>query len=259
MGWTDFLINVVALAVVPGIVALVGNYVAANGLPAEQIKMRRRIKFWFALLFVTGIIMTAWQQYRVALAEEGKPNSSVAALRNAFPWLVSPPQPTTPSTKQPAKISPLPLHDIQPIVHGLPREFVARQLREQASQIQAEFKEYWTVEDEELEIKEKTLREQPVKPTQQIEEIEKQRATLKSFFGAELEATARGADALRAEAMELLPTRLHTSIDNDEELIFDAVSSGASKPTQYDTVQHLVDYLNSLAARLDSLPAEDIR
>jgi hypothetical protein len=89
--WADFLINIVTFAVVPGLLAAYGGYLAAEAI--QDVKRSRRVKRYFWFLFAAGVITTAWQQYRVVLTEQGKPNSSVAALKEAFPWLSKQPQP----------------------------------------------------------------------------------------------------------------------------------------------------------------------
>jgi hypothetical protein len=101
----DFLLNVIALAIVPGLVALVGGIIAAEGL--TDTHRRRRIKFGFWILFAVGVATTAWQQYRLILADQGRSSDFISAFREAFPWFKEPQQQTLSKPQPKSSSSPL--------------------------------------------------------------------------------------------------------------------------------------------------------
>jgi hypothetical protein len=95
--WTDFLVNVGTLALLPGLITLAGNYWAIKDI--DDPRRRRRIKAWFWALFLVSFGLTIFQQYRVAVADQSRPNLIVEAIRAAFPGLGKP-QPQQPSQSQ---------------------------------------------------------------------------------------------------------------------------------------------------------------
>ena len=99
--WTDFSLNVIVLAIIPGFVALFGGIAAADGLTDKP--KRRRIKLWFWGLCIVGVAMTSVQQYRVILADQGKPFGLINAFKQAFPWF-KPAQETATKPQEPVRV-----------------------------------------------------------------------------------------------------------------------------------------------------------
>ena len=64
LNWLDIAINVVALAVVPGLLAAYGGHLAAEAI--KNKKHSRKVKTYFWLLFSCGVAVTLWQQIRIA-------------------------------------------------------------------------------------------------------------------------------------------------------------------------------------------------
>jgi hypothetical protein len=83
--WTDFLLNVLVLAVIPGLIGLIGGLLAVKSIPSGDMSKSKksRTQFWFLALFILYVAVTALQQYRVILADEGRPNSIVQAVTQA--------------------------------------------------------------------------------------------------------------------------------------------------------------------------------
>jgi len=67
LDWVDIFINVVALAIVPGLLAAYGGHLAAEAI--GDPKRSRTIKYYFWGLFAFGVLVTFWQQFRVAEAD----------------------------------------------------------------------------------------------------------------------------------------------------------------------------------------------
>jgi hypothetical protein len=64
LDWLDIAINVVALAVIPGLLAAYGGHLAAQAI--KNKKHSRKVKTYFWMLFSFGIVVTLWQQIRIA-------------------------------------------------------------------------------------------------------------------------------------------------------------------------------------------------
>lgn len=71
----DILINVAALAIVPGILAALGGHLAAEGI--ADTGRSRKIKFYFWALFSFGVLVTFWQQFRLAEADQARETREV--------------------------------------------------------------------------------------------------------------------------------------------------------------------------------------
>ena len=85
LNWFDIFLNVLVLAIVPGIVAAYGGHLAAEVV--DDAKRRGKIKASFWGLFILGVIFTSWQQLRLAeadLARETKSTWDEALLNRAF-------------------------------------------------------------------------------------------------------------------------------------------------------------------------------
>jgi hypothetical protein len=67
LDWTDILINVIVLAILPGVLGALGGHLAAEAL--EDKKSRRKIKWIFWVMCVVWIALTGWQQFRAAEAD----------------------------------------------------------------------------------------------------------------------------------------------------------------------------------------------
>jgi hypothetical protein len=98
LDWLDIVINVVALAIVPGILAAFGGHLAAEAIADK--KRTFKVKSFFWLLFACGVFITTWQQFRIAqtdFARETKETWIEALARKAmFP---PPPVPSAPPSK----------------------------------------------------------------------------------------------------------------------------------------------------------------
>jgi len=67
LDWLDIAINVLALAIVPGVLAALGGALAAEAIPDKTRVPRIKGVFW--LLFACGVVITFWQQFRIAQAD----------------------------------------------------------------------------------------------------------------------------------------------------------------------------------------------
>jgi hypothetical protein len=67
LNWTDIIINVTVLAILPGIVGALGGHLAAEGLQEEKRRRWIKVIFW-AMCFV-WVLVTFWQQFRAAEAD----------------------------------------------------------------------------------------------------------------------------------------------------------------------------------------------
>jgi hypothetical protein len=67
LNWTDIVINVAVLAILPGLLGALGGHLAAEGLQ-EQTR-RRSIKVIFWAMCVVWVFVTFWQQFRAAEAD----------------------------------------------------------------------------------------------------------------------------------------------------------------------------------------------
>ncbi len=91
VNWWDIAINVIALAIVPGVLAVLGGLLAAEGI--DDQKRSRKIKAYFWAIFSFGVIVTFWQQFRLAesdLARETKESWSQLIVSK---FLFRPPMP----------------------------------------------------------------------------------------------------------------------------------------------------------------------
>ena len=70
LDWWDVILNVVVLAIVPGIFAVVGGYLATESINDKQRARWIELCFWGLFLF--GFATTIWQQLRVAEADLSK-------------------------------------------------------------------------------------------------------------------------------------------------------------------------------------------
>jgi hypothetical protein len=100
LNWTDIFINVAALAVIPGILAAYGGHLAAEAI--GDVHRSKTVKVIFWLLFAFGILITFWQQLRLAegdLARETKNTwEETIASKLLFP-APTVPCPSAPSPK----------------------------------------------------------------------------------------------------------------------------------------------------------------
>jgi len=83
--WFDILLNVLVLAIVPGILAAYGGHLAAEGVGDAKRKKKIQGCFWGLFLLLVGF--TSWQQIRIAeadLAKETKNSWDEALLARAF-------------------------------------------------------------------------------------------------------------------------------------------------------------------------------
>ncbi|MGA8732778.1 MAG: hypothetical protein WB558_02545 [Terriglobales bacterium] len=67
LNWTDIIINVTVLAIVPGLVGALGGHLAAEGLQEEKRRFWIKLIFW--AMCAVWILATFWQQFRVAEAD----------------------------------------------------------------------------------------------------------------------------------------------------------------------------------------------
>jgi hypothetical protein len=70
LSWSDILINIAALAVLPGLLAVYGGRLAAESV--SDPKRVRKIKLCFWGLFLALLLVTFWQQLRAAESEQEK-------------------------------------------------------------------------------------------------------------------------------------------------------------------------------------------
>lgn len=86
LNWTDLILNVFLLAIVPGFLGALGGHLAAEGLQDE--KRKRNIKLIFWCMFVVWVIGTIWQQFRAAqsdLAKDTREKWAEALAISKFP------------------------------------------------------------------------------------------------------------------------------------------------------------------------------
>ncbi len=67
LDWSDIVLNIVVLAIVPGLFAAYGGHLAAESI--SDVKRQRKIKAIFWMMFIVYVIATGLQQFRVAEAE----------------------------------------------------------------------------------------------------------------------------------------------------------------------------------------------
>lgn len=67
LNWLDVVLNVAALAIVPGFLAAYGGHLAAEAIGDK--KRSRKVKAFFWILFSCGVLITFWQQFRIAQAD----------------------------------------------------------------------------------------------------------------------------------------------------------------------------------------------
>jgi hypothetical protein len=70
LDWESILINTCALALIPLLLAVIGGYLAAEGI--ADPKRSRWIKLLFWALFVFGVVVTFWQQFRAAQSDQAR-------------------------------------------------------------------------------------------------------------------------------------------------------------------------------------------
>jgi hypothetical protein len=64
LDWLGLILNVFAIAIIPGLLAAYGGHLAAEAI--TDPKRSRTVKYCFWGLFVFGIFATSWPQYRAA-------------------------------------------------------------------------------------------------------------------------------------------------------------------------------------------------
>jgi hypothetical protein len=92
LNWTDLLLNVFLLAIVPGFLGALGGHLAAEGLQDE--KRRQGIKVILWSMFVVWVLGTIWQQFRVAefdLEKETRSTWADAEILHSFMPNTAPP------------------------------------------------------------------------------------------------------------------------------------------------------------------------
>ncbi|MBZ5696456.1 MAG: hypothetical protein LAN36_13990 [Acidobacteriia bacterium] len=95
LDWLDMVINVLALAIVPGIIAAYGGHLAAEAIGDRR--RGRKVKAFFWILFLVGVLVTFWQQFRIAesdLARETKDTWQQALITKLLFFPPLPPPPT---------------------------------------------------------------------------------------------------------------------------------------------------------------------
>jgi hypothetical protein len=92
LNWVDIIINVVALAIVPGLLAAYGGNLAAQSISDKS--RRRNVYFCFWGLFLAGTAVTFWQQFRVAQADFAKDTREIWADAEIAREFRPPPPPT---------------------------------------------------------------------------------------------------------------------------------------------------------------------
>jgi hypothetical protein len=259
--WTDFLINIAALAIVPGLVALIGGILSVRGLPNTESELKLRTKRALFVLFVAGVFVTVWQQYRVVLSEEGKPNTAVAALKKAFPWLV-PPQSNAPASTNHAKDVRRSLPPATtalkptPNLGGIPPHILTVMLKGEASRLREDWERYWNEEDRHLSAPLLILphiNPQTDEIRAKIKQVEQQRDSLKAAFDADIFNHMPRIVALQDAAIQ----NLHgpeTQEDEDKRVILRALASGT---VEYTDGLGIPDYLDGLAKRIPIPPKDN--
>lgn len=257
--WLDFLLNVGVLAVVPGIVALIGGYLAAKSLPDAEFKLKRRTKLWFSALFVVGVAMTAWQQYRVVLTEQGKPNSSVDAFKQAFPWFKQPEPPqaikptitqkgiTVPSKETKTTFS---LTD-EANIRDLPAGILSGKLHAAADGLKDDWLLYWDGEDGQLEKQVGLLQQDEPKNRRAIQQVQEQRKQLRIVFNDQYINRIRSIGIIVFAAQDRVAG---TKEDRDMRTIIAGIMAGSLRDDNASRLGDLVNYLNGLADRVAALP-----
>jgi hypothetical protein len=91
LNWTDIVINVIALAIVPGLLAAYGGHLAAEAI--QDSKRSRRVKLCFWGLFVFGVVVTFGQQLRAAEADLDRDTKNTWAQTLATRQFQPPPAP----------------------------------------------------------------------------------------------------------------------------------------------------------------------
>jgi len=108
LNWLDIAISVAALALIPGFVAAWGGHLAAEAI--QDARRSRKVKFWFWFLFVLGVIITFWQQYRVAVADQSRDTRETwadALLTREFSRTSFPPESAYQKTRKIPVMEPL--------------------------------------------------------------------------------------------------------------------------------------------------------
>lgn len=92
LNWVDFAVNIVVLALLPGLFAAYGGYLAAEAI--QDTKRQRNVKGIFWLMFAVFVLATGWQQFRVAESELGRDTKETwadsLALKEVRPNLAPP-------------------------------------------------------------------------------------------------------------------------------------------------------------------------
>lgn len=99
LDWWDILINVIVLAIIPGLLAAGGGHLAAEAIPDKTRVPRVKAIFW--LLFACGVVITFWQQFRIAQADFARETKETWGEALARKVLFAPPStpPDTPMIK----------------------------------------------------------------------------------------------------------------------------------------------------------------
>lgn len=93
LDWLGLILNVFAIAIIPGLLAAYGGHLAAEAI--TNPKRSRTVKHYFWALFVFGVLATFWQQYRAAesdLDRDTKDKWAEAVVASKF---LLPPAPAT--------------------------------------------------------------------------------------------------------------------------------------------------------------------
>jgi hypothetical protein len=249
--WADFAINLIALAVVPGCVALIGGIVSAEGI--TDLRRRRRIKSWFWGLFVAGVAMTAIQQYRLIMADQGRPDF-VAQFKKEFPWFREPQLTPNQSDANAKQTNHRPVDSKGKQVanlSGLPTFVLVDMLQAQAKKIREDWKAYWEDEDLPLAKQQDLLLisgNSDEKAKADVARLKQQRSSLRAFYDDEFTGRAREAAPLVIEATKRVSAK--TKDDQNMRVILQGVVSN-SLPYEIGSGQ-LPEYLDDLAKRLSA-------
>jgi hypothetical protein len=105
LNWLDIFINVLALAIVPGLLAAYGGHLAAEAI--EDARRQRNVKMCFWFLFSFGALVTFWQQLRISQSDFARETKE--SWEDALATRVLFPPPSAPSA---SVASPVPRPDI---------------------------------------------------------------------------------------------------------------------------------------------------
>jgi hypothetical protein len=106
LNWLDIFLNVVALAAVPGFLAAYGGHLAAEAIVDK--KRSRKVKAYFWLLFSFGVIVTFWQQFRIAESDFARETREQWGQAVITRLLFSPPLPPSEPTHSPSSATQIP-------------------------------------------------------------------------------------------------------------------------------------------------------